>query len=152
MASTYPLPKFHFRVNWNDLEISFSEVSGLTAEVEPIEYRHGNSPEYHKIKMPGMRKFGNVTFKRGTFEDRNDFFKWWELTKMFQEGNNPGSQYRKTITVQLLNEEHNPIVQWKLMNAFPIKVQPSDLKSDGNEVAIETIEVVHEELTIEYLA
>ena len=74
----YPLPKFHFKVDWNGTEISFSEVSGLSAETEVIEYRHGNSPEYHKIKMPGMQKFGNITLKRGTFKNRNDYFDWWK--------------------------------------------------------------------------
>lgn len=150
--AVYPLPKFHYQVDWNGTIISFSEVSGLSAETEVIEYRHGDSPEYHKIKMPGMQKFGNITLKRGTFKDRNDFHDWWKETRMFQEGNNVGSLYRRTVTISILNEEHNPIVTYKLTNAFPTKVQPSDLKADGNEVAIETLELVHEKLEISYQA
>lgn len=146
----YPLPKFHYQVDWNGTKISFSEVSGLSAETEVIEYRHGDSPEYHKIKMPGMKKYGNVTLKRGTFKSQNQFFEWWKETRMFQEGNNIGSLYRRTVTISILNEEHQPIVTYKLTNAFPTKVQPSDLKADGNEVAIETLELVHEKLEIEY--
>jgi phage tail-like protein len=148
----YPLPKFHFQVTWNNVQISFSEVSGLTQETEPIEYRHGDSPEYHKIKMPGMQKYGNITFKRGTFKNKNEYFDWWKQTMMFQEGNKVGSLYRRTVIISLLNEEHKPIVTWTLTNAFPIKVQPTDFKSDGNEVAIETLEIVHEKLVIEYAA
>ncbi|MBL7780640.1 MAG: phage tail protein [Saprospiraceae bacterium] len=147
----YPLPKFHFQVFWNDKIISFSEVSGLSQEVEPIEYRHGDSMEYHKIKLPGLRKYGNVTLKRGTFKSRNDFYEWWSKTINYQEGNNIGSQYRTTVQVMLLDEEGKPIVKWKLTNAFPIKVQPTDFKADGNEVAIETLEIVHEKLETEYL-
>lgn len=148
----YPLPKFHFQVDWNGTKMSFSEVSGLTAEVEVIEYRHGDSPEYHKIKMPGMRKYGNVTFKRGTVKSKNDYFEWWQKTRMFQEGSSIGSQYRTTVTISMLNEEHQPIVTWTLTNAFPTKVQPSDLKADGNEVAIETLEVAHEKMEITFQA
>ena len=152
MAAEYPLPKFHFQVDWNGTKISFSEVSGLSAETEVIEYRHGDSPEYHKIKFPGMQKYGNITLKRGTFKNKNDFFEWWKETRMFQEGNSLGSLYRKTVTISLLNEQHEPIVTWKLTNAFPTKVQPTDMKSDGNETAIETLELVHEKLEITFQA
>jgi phage tail-like protein len=48
----------------------------------------------------------------------------------------------------LLNESHAPVITWKAEGAFPVKVQASDLKSDGNEVAIETIELAHEGLNI----
>ena len=57
MAETYPLVKFHFSVDWAGTNIGFTEVSGLDVETEMIEYRQGASPEYSKIKMPGMQKF-----------------------------------------------------------------------------------------------
>ena len=67
----YPLPKFHFLVEWGGANIGFTEVSGLDVETEMIEYRHGASPEYHKTRMPGMQKFSNITLKRGTFSADN---------------------------------------------------------------------------------
>ncbi len=67
---------------------------------------------------------------------------------MFQEGNKTGSSYRRTVTVQLLNENHEPIITWQLLNAWPSKVQSADLKADANEIAIETMEIVHEGLSI----
>ena len=67
MANTYPLPKFHFVVQWGGTRIGFSEVTGLDMQVEAIEYREGSNPQYSKIKMPGMYKFSNITLKRGTF-------------------------------------------------------------------------------------
>lgn len=146
----YPLPKFHFQVEWGGKQIGFSEVSGLSVETANIEYRHGASPEYVKTQMPGMQKYANVTLKRGTFQSDNDFYDWWKETKAFQEENKTGSKFRRNIIISLLNENHDPVVTWKLKNAWPIKVQPTDLKADGNEVAIETIELVHEGLTIEY--
>ena len=145
----YPLPKFHFQVEWGDgFRIGFTEVSGLDFETEVIEYREGNSKKYNKTKQPGLTKFSNITLKRGTFEGDFDFYKEWRKTYFFQEGNKTGSQYRRTITIKLLNEKHEPIIVWKVLNAFPSKLQSTDLKADANEVAIETLELVHEGLEI----
>lgn len=145
----YPLPKFHFRVEWGDkFRIGFTEVTGLDFETEVIEYREGNSKKYNKSKQPGLTKFSNVTLKRGTFEGDYDYYKEWRKTYFFQEGNKTGSQFRRPVTITLLNEGHEPVITWKLLNAWPSKVQSTDLKADANEVAIETMELVHEGLEI----
>lgn len=145
----YPLPKFHFQVEWgDDFRIGFTEVSGLDFETEPIEYREGNSKKYNKSKQPGLTKYSNVTLKRGTFQGDFDFFKEWQKTYYFQEGNDTGSRYRRAVTIKMLDENHNPIITWVLENAWTTKVQSTDLKADANEIAIETMEMVHEGLTI----
>ncbi len=138
----YPLPKFHFQVDWGGTQIGFTEVSGLDVETEVIEYRHGASPEYVKTKMPGMQKFGNITMKRGTFKSDNEFYDWWNTVSL-------NTIERRDLTISLLNEAHEPVVVWKVKKAWPTKVQSTDLKSDGNEVAVETLELVHEGLTIQ---
>jgi len=145
----YPLPKFHFSVDWGGTQIGFTEISGLDVETEVIEYRQGASKEYNKTKQPGLTKYSNITMKRGTFQSDNEFFDWWKETKLFQEGNDTGSIYRRNLTIKLLNENHDPVIVWTVKNAWPTKVQPTDLKADGNEVAIESIELVHEGLVIE---
>ncbi|MEM8906791.1 MAG: phage tail protein, partial [Bacteroidota bacterium] len=127
---SYPLPKFHFQVEWGGANLAFTEVSGLDVETEVIEYRHGLSPEYFKTKMPGMQKFSNITMKRGTFKGDNDFYDWWNTTALNQVE-------RRDLTISMLDETHSPVVVWKVKNAFPIKIQSTDLKADGNEVAIE---------------
>ena len=139
--ATYPLPKFHFLVQWGGTRIGFTEVTGLDMQAEVIEYREGSSPEYHKIKMPGMQKFSNITLKRGTIQEDSDFYKWINTINLTVAE-------RRDIIISLLNESHSPVMTWKAKNAFPIKVQASDLKSDGNEVAIETLELAHEGLNI----
>src|SRR5712664_2662865 len=64
----WPLPKFYFSVNFGgDENVSFQEVTGLDSETRPIEYRHGNSPTFSSIKMPGLAKVGNVTMRKGVF-------------------------------------------------------------------------------------
>lgn len=151
MAATgdYPLPKFHFLVEWgSDFRIGFTEVSGLDFETEVIEYREGSSKKYNKTKQPGLTKYSNITLKRGSFEGDFDFFTEWQKTYYFQEGNDTGSLYRRPVTIKLLSEKHEPIITWILENAWPSKVQSTDLKADANEVAIETMELVHEGLTI----
>ncbi|HKH59298.1 MAG TPA: phage tail protein [Flavitalea sp.] len=140
--ANYPLPKFHFRVEWGGAKIGFSEVSGLSVETDVVEYRDGSSPEFHKIKMPGMQKFGNITMKRGIFQGDNDFFKWWNTVAL-------NTIERRDVTISLLNESHEPVVVWKIKNAWPSKVQSTDLKSDDNGVAIETIELAHEGLVMQ---
>lgn len=140
--ATYPLVKFHFQVEWGGTKIGFTEVSGLDVEIDPIEFRDGASPEFSKRKMPGMIKYSNITLKRGTFQSDNEFYRWWNTVQLNQIE-------RRDITISLLNEEHEPVVVWKIKNAWPVKVQSTDLKADGNEVAIESMELVHEGLTIQ---
>ena len=138
----YPIPKFHFQVEWGGAKIGFTEVTGLDVSTDVIEYREGSSPEYHKIKMPGMQKFSNITLKRGTFKGDNDFYNWYNTIAL-------NTVQRRDLIISLLNENHEPVVVWKIKNAFPVKVQSTDLKADGNEVAIETLEIAHEGLTIQ---
>lgn len=139
--ATYPLTKFHFQVEWGGTRIGFTDISGLDVSLDVIEYRDGASPEYSKIKMPGMTKFSNITLKRGTFLNDNEFYSWFNTVQMT-------TIERRNITISLLNENHEPVMVWKVKNAFPVKVQSTDLKADGNEVAIETLELAHEGLTI----
>ncbi|MCG6901992.1 MAG: phage tail protein [Rhodobacter sp.] len=138
----YPLPKFHFQVEWGGAKLGFTEVSGLDAETEVIEYRVGTSPEYTKLKMPGMTKHSNATFKRGTYKGDNEFYEWWNTVAL-------NTIERRDITISLLDEAHAPVMVWKLKNAWPSKVVSTDLKADGNETAIESIEVVYDSLSIQ---
>jgi len=142
MPQQYPLPVFHFTVQWGGTRIGFSEVSGLTQENQAIEYRDGSFPEYSSIKMPGLRKFSNVTLKRGIVKADNEFFKWLSTIKLNQVE-------RRDVVISLLNEEHTPVMTWKIHNAFPVKVEGPGLKASGNEVAIESIEIAHEGLELQ---
>lgn len=147
MATNYPLPKFHFTVTWDGISsIGFTEVSGLDITRDVIEYRDGSSPEFSKIKMPGMQKYSNITLKRGTFKANNEFYQW-----LYGNINqNSVDMIRRDITITLLDEEHNPVVVWKVHNAWPSKMVSTDLKSsDSTDVAIETLELAHEGLTIQ---
>jgi len=141
----YPLPKFHFELEWGGTRIGFTEVTGLDFETEVIEYREGNMPTYNKTKQPGLTKYTDITLKRGIILDDFEYFNEWVKTAMFQENK---AKFRRTVTIKLLNEEHKPIVIWTVAKAWPSKYQSTDLKADGNEIAIETLTLVHEGLVM----
>lgn len=138
----YPIPVFHFTVDWGGTNVGFSEVTGLTQEIQVIEYRDGKSPDYHTVKMPGLRKVTNIVIKRGISKGDNDFFKWLNTVKL-------NTIERRDLTINLLNENHEPVVTWKVLQAWPVKVEGPGLKAIGNEVAIESIELAHEGITLE---
>ena len=55
-STVWPIPKFYFQVKWDSEVMQFQEVSGLDTETQPIEYRHGDSPQFSVINMPGLKK------------------------------------------------------------------------------------------------
>lgn len=140
--NNWPLPKFYFMVDWGSTtNIPFQEVSGLDIEAQPISYRHGNSPVFSEINMPGIVKNSNVTMKKGVFANDNSFWDWYNKIKM-------NTIERQNVVIKLLDESGSPTMTWTLNNAWPTKISSTDLKSDANEVAVESIEIMHEGLTI----
>ena len=140
--SVWPLPKFYFSVKIDEEELSFQEVSGLDMENEPLKYRAGNSPVFSKVKMLGMKKYSNITLKKGIFKGNTTFFKLFHQIKM-------NVIERKSMTISLLDEGNEPVMTWRLTDAFPVKISGTDLKAGSKEVAIEVLEVAHEGLKIE---
>ncbi len=142
-CATWPMPKFRFEVDLGTIitGVAFQEVSGMDAENQIIEYRKSNSPLFSTEKMPGIVKYGNVTMKRGVFVNDNTFWDWQQQIVM-------NTIKRQTVLIKLLDELGNVTMQWTLMNAWPTKITSTDLKSDGNEVAVDTLEIAHEQLIV----
>lgn len=139
----WPLPSFYFKVEIEDVNpMSFKEVSGLEFEIDPIDYRAGDNPNFAKISMPGMRKNAKITLKKGIFKSDNNFWNWMNEAKL-------NTIKRRAVTISLLDEAGAPTMVWKVANAWPSKLSSDGFKSDGNEVAIETLELTHEGITIE---
>ncbi len=138
----YPLTSFHFTVSWGGDNIGFSEVSGLSVENQPIEYRDGlMSAKTLPLKRPGLRKAGNISLKRGIVTANNDLYSWFNN---FGEPN----VTRRTLVITLLNDEGNPVFVWTISEAWPVKCEGPGLKASGNEIAIETLELAHEGITV----
>ena len=142
-TNNYPLTGFHFTVKWSDDDenVSFSEVSGLSVSTTPIEYREGANKEYTTFKMPGLKKYDNVTLKRGAMATDNGFYDWFNTIS-----NN--TVERRDITISLLNEAHEPVVTWSLKNAFPIKSDGGSLNASDGKVLIESVELAYESFTV----
>jgi phage tail-like protein len=137
-----PFRVFNFVVDIDNTPVAgFSEVSGLTSEGETTEYREGNEPENHVRKLVGLRKYSNLTLKHGYVKD-DTFFRWY--TNIAN-----GVPDRRNGSVILMNEAHQPVLRWNFENAWINKLEAPSLNATGNEVAIETLELCHEKLTLE---
>jgi phage tail-like protein len=141
-GNVWPLPLFYFKVNWGAEVMMFQEMSGLEAEAQPIEYRAGEGPVFSTIRMPGIKKYSNVTLKKGVIKSDSKFWDWFNQFDV-------GTIKRETITISLLDETGAPTMVWTLANAWPTKITGTDFKAEGHEVAVETIEIAHEGLTIQ---
>ncbi len=141
--TVWPFPKFYFEVDLGSgmTSVAFQEVSGMDVENQIIEYRKNTRAEFSIEKMSGIVKYGNVTMKRGVFLNDNAFWDWHAEIAM-------NTITRRTVIIKLLDEVGKVTMQWTLENAWPTKITSTDLKSDGNEVAVELLEIAHEKLTI----
>ena len=104
-ASTqaWPLPSFYFKVSISNVgDISCSEVSGLETEYEEITYRAGDSPVFTKLKMPGLRKAGDLTIKKGSCKDDKRLWDWINKVKL-------NTIQREVVTVSLRDESGSPV-------------------------------------------
>lgn len=139
---TNVINRYHFSVNWGGTRIGFVEVSGLDIEIEAVLFREGSSPEDSARKIPGLRKYSNITLKRGIVKGDNEFFEWINTKSS-------GNIERRDVTISLLSETHEPIVVWRVRNAFPVKYYGPVLNSYSGDVALEALELTHEGLSIQ---
>lgn len=137
-----PTSAYHFIVDWGGTRISFAEVSGLEINTDIIEHRDGADPTQTARKMPGLTRYKNIILKRSIMKGDNDFFNWMNTKNL-------NKIERRDITIKLLNENHEPVMSWKVRNAFPVKLAGPVLNANGSEVAIEELEIAHEGLIIE---
>lgn len=136
-----PYLGFNFRVEIQGLTVGgFSEVTGLQAEIEVQEYREGGLNGYvHKLAGPA--KFpANLMLKRG-IADSDALWDWYAATAR-------GNIQRQNGSVILLNTIGEPIKRWNFTAAYPVKWAGPDLQATGNEVAVESIELVHQGIAL----
>jgi len=147
----YPYNQFTFPVKFSSTEAAFQEVSGLGMEVHVAEYRSGNSKLNAPIKVTGLTKFADVTFKRGVIGDPSTLYKnRIANVSNLGAGNGPAgsSTGGETITVNLMDESNQNIVQtWILSNARAIKLTGPAFNGKGTDVAIEEAVFLVEEVT-----
>lgn len=140
-ATVWPLVQFQFLVKVDGTEFFFQEVSGLSTEHSVIEYRVGHWSTFSTIKMPGIKKYNNVTMKKGSYKGDLALHNLHETIKL--------NVYKRVpVIISLLDEAQAPVMTWTLSNAFPSKMTYPDMKADNSAPAIETIEWAFETLTL----
>jgi phage tail-like protein len=140
-----PFGQFNFQVDIDGVgKFGFSEVSGLTTDTNIIEYREGSEVadgESTTRKLPGLIKYNNIVLKRGFTKDPSAYN--WRL-KVIQ-----GKTSRASGSITLLDEARNPVLRWNFRQGWPSKWEGPALNGKTSEVAIESMEIAHEGLTME---
>lgn len=151
----YPLTKMNFLVTVDGVDgtAAFSEVSGVESSVDVIEFRQGNAHSLSTVKIPGLVKHGNITLKFGYTLD--SAFKTWIMECVSETR---GEMPRAKVSIELIDINGGAPSQavtsiqgsrvWVLTNAWVTKYSAPDLNSTASEVAIESVELAYEELTI----
>lgn len=137
-----PFRAFNFRVEIDGLTLgSFSECAGLTADGDSVDYREGTDVPLHVRKLTGLRKFTPITLKRG-YTDNTELWQWHENIAN-------GLNDRRNGSVVLMDEQRRDVMRWNFEGGWLNKIEGPSLKAAGNDVAIESIEIVHERLALE---
>lgn len=122
------------------VEGMFTECTGLQTEREVEEYKEGGQNNFVH-KFPGRLKFSNIVLKGG-ITTSNVLWDWYQV------GKDTGTAQYEDVFIILYDASHEPLKRWSLSNAFPVKWSGPDLKPDGGNVAIETLELAHHGLEL----
>lgn len=138
MARPDPYRQFRFRVEIDGITQSgFNECSFGDTTTDPVEYREGDEPLTFR-KLSGVTKYGNITLKWG-ITDSMELYNWrQQIIDTGAEG------ARKNMSIILIDEAGSDKARWDIVRAWPTKYDPADFSAKGNEVAIDTLEIVHE--------
>lgn len=142
MARDDPYKAFNFLIEIDGISVAaFCEVSGLASETAVIEYRTGSDKTPAVRKLPGLTKYANIVLKHGVTQDTQ----LWQWRKAIEQG----TADRRSGAIVLLDDERNPVRRWRFTEGWITKFEGPDLNAKANDVAIETIEIAHEGLTID---
>lgn len=135
-----PYGNYNFLVEIDGItRAAFHEASGFDSSVDIIEHREGGE-NITLRKLPGMVKYSNISLKWGTTNDR-DLYDWH-----MQWVNGDPAAKRKNGSVILLDRQGQEKVRWNFFNAWPAKWTGPSFSAEGNDVAIEALELAHEGL------
>lgn len=133
-----PFRGFNFRLEVDKINAGFSDVSGLTSDGDVAEYREGNEGDLYVRKLTGLRKFSNLTLKRGITTNMD----LWDWRQNILDGHTD----RRDGAVILMDEEQKPVARWQFTGGWIHKIDGPTLNAKGNDVAVESVEIVIESL------
>jgi len=132
------------------VNMGFSKISGISQESEVIEYREGDQPLVQK-KIPGLIKTGEVSLERGVGASSAMWLlnQWRRNTSTAQAGVTDGStNYRKTVEISSISREGPSEWTVNLHNAWPSKLEYSDLDANASDIWISTLSLVYEQVIV----
>jgi phage tail-like protein len=136
-----PYRGFNFRVEIDNITIgAFSDVSGLSSDGDIVEYRDGTDRQLHVRKLIGRPKFDKVTLKHGQTDNR-ELWNW-------RSNIVNGIADRRNGAIILMDEERNDVLRWEFEGGWIHKIDGPTFNAKGNDVAMETVEIVIESLTL----
>ena len=149
IKTTYPLPAYNYKVEIAGESIAFSEVSGLSMGFETSTYKESQTESglrgpkvYH---MPSQSTNVTISLKKGVVRggvSLGPLYNWINQTQINQIE-------KKDIYVRLMDETGAPVISWKVVNAFPTKLDAPTFDSNSNDVAIESMELLADSVSIE---
>jgi phage tail-like protein len=133
-----PYPNFNFLVEIDGItRAAFHEATGFDSSIDVIEHREGGENTTTR-KLPGLTKHANITLRWGISDDQ-DIYDWHR-----QAVN--GNIQRKNGSIVLLNRAGQEVARWNFFRAWPARFTLPDFNAEGNDVAIQTLELAHEGL------
>ena len=137
-----PLVTYHFMLDvGGTIKGYFTEISGLGSETEVVEHKVVDAKGSPIIKkIPGRLKYTDVTLKRG-ITDYMDFWKWRQLVV-----DGKVKDARKNATIFMCDTEGNPVAEWKLVDAWPSKVQGPQVQAESSTAGMEELTITYESM------
>lgn len=147
MIDEYPPTGFHFRVEFldvgtADVDTRFQSVSGLSASIETESVKEGGENRFTHV-LPVRSQYSDLVLKRGLLKD-SGVIKWCrEALESFT--------FKPTsVLVELLDQEHEPLVTWNVVHAWPKKWTTADMDAEKSSVLIETLELSYNFFTVNH--
>jgi phage tail-like protein len=138
---TDPYRGFNFEVQIDNTSVGgFRECGGLSFTTDPVEYREGTDVPLHVRKLTGLRKFANITLKRGITQN----VELWTWYKNILNG----KEDKRNGAIVLHDEQHNPVVRWNFENGWITKWEGPAVNATSNDVALESIEIAVERVEL----
>jgi len=133
-------PAIWFKLSIDHREVGyFTEVTGLTGEIETFSYNEGGRND-RAHKLPTRMKHPNLVLKRGVSKTK-------ELEAWFQDSHM--GPKRKMVAVTMVDEAGRGVRGWSFAGAFPVKWTGPNFNAGQATAAIESIEIVHEGVKVE---
>jgi phage tail-like protein len=147
IKESYPLPAYNYRVEIGGKNYAFSDVSGLSIQIETTTYKQSPSEDNKSgpvhMHMPAQRQPATISLKRGLINnsDIRALYTWMAATQV-------NVVEKKDIFVRLLDESGAPVLSWKIFNAFPKQLDAPTFTANSNEVAIESMTLMADSVSL----